>query len=196
MTQRGLIDAARFAACRGLSAQTPLFRRELAVLPDERFVHLSPDIPTEGSWRIAPLLLRWASVPAHLDPVPNQVDCAESYRLLAADTGILGAGFSRLLPGTVIAQHFDRPLAGVLRFHLCLEGDAGAGMEIDGFRIPMRQGHGIVFDQSLPHSAWHHGREPRDCLIVDFVPTAEEVALLVRDRGGVTLGPTAGPSRT
>jgi len=192
---RGFLDFTAFATCRSLPAHSSLFHRELARLPDDLFVSYAEPHRFTGTWQICLLVLRWSTTPQLLDPTRTQDLCPESHRLLVGDRQILGAGFSRVLPGTRILRHAHLPQAGVLRFHLCLDGDAGAVFESDGQEVPLRAGHGFVFDHSLPHATRHDGPATRTCLIVDFQPSRAEAALLIRTRGGINLGPTAEPQR-
>lgn len=188
---RGLLDVGDFALGRLLQSRVALFQRELQRVPADRFVPLTEPPVSSGAWVVFPLVLRWATIPGPLDPEPGQALCPESHRILAADERVLGSGFSRLLPGTRIPTHEDRPRSGVLRFHLCLDGADDSLLEVDGEPVVMTAGRGIVFDHSLPHAARHDGPAARTALIVDFRPTQAEASQLRRQRGDVNLGPVS-----
>jgi ornithine lipid ester-linked acyl 2-hydroxylase len=191
MTGRGLLAAARFGTCRHLAERLELFRRELASLPAGHFVPYPDRALHDDGWSFCPLLLRWEQVPESLPVARNQLACPESSRLLAAMPNVLVASFSRMLPGTSIVLHADRPAEGVLRYHVCLGGGQGATMTVDGVTVALRDCRGFVFDHSLPHTAQHCGDRPRDALFVDFRVSDDEANALRRRRGGVNLGPTA-----
>jgi hypothetical protein len=59
---------------------------------------------------------------------------------------------SRLAPGTVIQTHCG-PSYAFLRYHLCLVSDGRASITVGDVRYEWAEGHHVVFDETLPHSA-------------------------------------------
>lgn len=185
------LDAHRFAVCRQLLADLGEFADELTRVPRDWFVPY-PDTELYGhGWSILLLLLRWSSPPEHFEIPRNRQRCPRSAALLERFDRIHAGGFSRLLPGARIAPHTDRPLAGILRLHVCLGGADAAFLELDGVPVQLCPWRAIVFDPSLPHAAQNRGTAARDALIVDFEVSPEEAAELRRDRGCVNAGATS-----
>ncbi len=146
-------------------------REELLRLPPGAF-ELSPDSLGE---RPAPYDERgwqWYALCGEEAPEAHRAACPLTVAACEALPGLVGAGFSRLLPGTHLEPHRGE-LEGVLRAHLALEvpgGDLGIrfGDEVRGWQ----EGELLVFDDSHEHEAWNRGDGARTVLLVTFRPAA------------------------
>lgn len=191
MTIAASIDPDLLPICPELSKAFATFERESAELRADVF---KPWIDTEayaGAWLVCPLIIQHGAVPPIYDVERNRDLCPESARLLARDSRILLASFSRLSPQCKIRTHIDYPKAGVLRIQLGIRGQAGAALVFDDGEVSLEPGELFVFDQSMPHSAYNNGSCPRDVLIVDYELSAIDTAAVVATRDAVNLGPTA-----
>jgi len=98
----------------------------------------------------------------------NRACCPETCRVLEKVPNMIQAFFSILDPGKSVPEH-EGPYLGYLRYHL-------------GVRVPTRnppklivnrqdyvwkEGEGVLFDDSWPHSVVNHSDEIRAVLIVD-----------------------------
>lgn len=82
---------------------------------------------------------------------------------------IINLMVSRLPPGTTLPLHRG-PFKGVLRYHMglyCPPGDIG--IKVHGQTYHWKQGKGVVFDDTLWHTAWNHGTEDRVVLFADVL---------------------------
>jgi len=71
---------------------------------------------------------------------------------LLREMGVDMALLSRLAPGTTLPRHTG-PSFCFMRYHLCLEGDGRASIEVDGNTYVWHPGEHVVFDETRPHSA-------------------------------------------
>jgi len=71
-------------------------------------------------------------------------------------------------PGTVLPRHFGVSRA-VHRYHYGISIPVGdVGLEIDGHIIKWKEGEGIVWDDTLPHSAWNRTDSVRIIIFADI----------------------------
>jgi beta-hydroxylase len=148
-------------------------RAELLRLPAGAF-QLAPDSLGE---RPAPYDERgwqWYALSGEGAPEAHRAACPGAVAACEAVPGLVGAGFSRLLPGTHLEPHRGE-LEGVLRCHLGLEvpgGDLGIrfGDEVRSWQ----EGELLVFDDTHEHEAWNRGDGARTVLLVTFRPTATD----------------------
>ena len=190
MSPSPFIDAALVPLSAALEAQHEVFLKELTLLQPRDFVPWHEKAAYSEGWMIFPLILRMQPVPSQFDLERSRRLCPHSCEILSRHDRILCAGFSRLLPGSRIFRHTDRPKPGVLRMHLGLETSASAPLSFDDETARARTGRIHHFDHSLPHTAENTGEKIRDVLLVDYETLPEEAARISRVRGGVNLGET------
>ena len=188
----GFVDQRFVPLCAQIAAAAPIFEDELAALRGSDFVPWFDTAVYAGTWQVFPLIAQLDPQPPGFDLARNQRLCPRSHAALAAHPRILLAGFSRLMPGTRVHPHSDHPGTDVLRFHLGLRSAGHTQLVFDGVPSESRRGSTVLFDHSMIHSSHNLGSEPRDLLLVDIRLTEKEVAAVVRARGAVHLGPSAG----
>ncbi|MBI5850329.1 MAG: aspartyl/asparaginyl beta-hydroxylase domain-containing protein [Planctomycetes bacterium] len=188
----GYVDPRLVPLCAEIAAHAPIFESELAALQSSDFVPWFDVAVYSGGWLVFPLVAQLDPQPPGFDLARNRLLCPRSHAVLAAHPRILLAGFSRLMPGTRVHPHSDHPGARVLRFHLGLRSAGGTRLVFDGVPRESRRGSTVLFDHSMIHSSHNLGAEPRDLLLVDIRLTDDEVTAVVRARGAVHLGSTAG----
>ncbi|MGE5624178.1 MAG: aspartyl/asparaginyl beta-hydroxylase domain-containing protein [Bacillota bacterium] len=100
----------------------------------------------------------------------NQALCPTLRRLLAEDRAVTSAAFSILEGGKHIPAHRG-PFRGVLRYHLPLviPADAPNRLRVDGESYVLREGRGILWDDTYEHEAWNDSRGPRAVLLLDVL---------------------------
>lgn len=116
----------------------------------------------EGEWRAGLLISRRKPATLLADRFPRTVDA------LAHVPGLWSALWSVFEPGTELPTHTG-PNAGMLRYHLGIDCGNGAALEIDGATTPYRDGHGILFDDTVPHAAWNRGETRRVTLFCELL---------------------------
>jgi beta-hydroxylase len=116
----------------------------------------------EGTWRAGLLLHRGQPVSPLADDFPGTVAALQRV------VGLHSALWSVLAPGTELPEHHG-PNAGVLRFHLGVECGDAAGLRVAGIDVPYRDGVGILFDDTAPHSAWNRGERDRVTLFCELL---------------------------
>lgn len=97
--------------------------------------------------------------------------CPETTRLIEQIPGMKTAFFSILLPHKQIPEHRG-PYKGVLRYHLALKVPAAAdrcGLRVGDQVRHWQEGQSLIFDDTVPHSAWNQTEEIRVVLFVDVV---------------------------
>ncbi len=191
MNKFGFVDPGLVPLCGRLAGAFDVFESELRGLEQGDFVRWFDVDVYDGEWFVYPIV-------AQLDPLPPGFDlaharrrCPRSSALLAAEPQILLAGFSRLMPGTRVRAHTDRPGSNVLRFHLGLSTNDECALGFDRETRSSERGRFVLFDHSMVHSSHNLGAVPRDLLLVDILLGEEEVAAVRAVRGAVHLGPTA-----
>lgn len=170
MTSRSAFhDPHRFPFVGPLEARFESIRDELLALGPEDFPE-SPDSLGERPGGFDERGWRWYALCGEGARQENRERCPGTVAACEVVPGLVGAGFSRFLPGTHLEPHHGE-LQGVLRCHLPLvvpEGDLGLrfGEEV---RV-WRPGECLVFDDGLVHDAWNRGAGPRDLLLLTFRP--------------------------
>jgi len=106
----------------------------------------------------------------------NCACCPETTKLVEGIPGMRTAGFSRLMPGTIIKLHWGWNL-GVLRCHLGLTLSDNCGIKVAGKTAAWKRGKCIVFDDTLEHEAWNKGTSERIVLLVDFKKDPAQTSL-------------------
>jgi ornithine lipid ester-linked acyl 2-hydroxylase len=100
----------------------------------------------------------------------NCARCPATTRALGRIPGMKTAFFSVLAPGKRIPEHRG-PYKGVLRYHLALRipSPAECGICVGGETRLWEEGSSLIFDDTLPHTAWNDSAARRVVLFVDFV---------------------------
>ncbi len=96
--------------------------------------------------------------------------CPATSRALERISGMKTAFFSILAPGKRIPEHRG-PYKGVLRYHLALRipSPAECGICVGGETRHWDEGKSLIFDDTLPHTAWNDSPARRVVLFVDFM---------------------------
>lgn len=87
---------------------------------------------------------------------------------LAEIPGLLSAIWSVLGPGAELPPHRGVN-AGALNLLVGVHCPPGSGHEIEGRPVSLDGGAVVLFDDTLPHSAWNRSDEPRVLLIGDVL---------------------------
>jgi hypothetical protein len=115
----------------------------------------------EGDWHAALLI-------AHGRPLSTYAaDFPTTIRALRSIPGLRAALWSHFAPGTELPAHTGAN-AGVLRFHLGVECGEHAALSIGDQVFPYRDGHAILFDDTVEHAAWNRGEAPRTTLFCEI----------------------------
>jgi beta-hydroxylase len=114
----------------------------------------------EGPWRAGLLVSRGRPCDPLADRFPATLNALRSI------PGLRSALWSQLDAGTELPEHTG-PNAGMLRYHLGVRCGVDAGLCVDGTVVPYRDGEGVLFDDTVPHSAWNRGTEPRVTLFCE-----------------------------
>ncbi len=102
----------------------------------------------------------------------NQARCPALSRLLHAHPEVKSAAFSILEAGKHIPAHRG-PFRGILRYHLPLvippdvEGRPSNRLRVDAGVHVLREGQGLLWDDTYEHEAWNDSRAPRAVLLLD-----------------------------
>jgi aspartate beta-hydroxylase/beta-hydroxylase len=101
-------------------------------------------------------------------PAANRARCPETCRAIARVPNMIEAFFSILEPGKSVPEH-EGPYLGYLRYHLGLRVPAKnpPKLVVNGQDYVWKEGEGVLFDDSWPHSVVNHSDEIRAVLIVD-----------------------------
>lgn len=118
-----------------------------------------------GGRRVEPLA---ASFPATMDAI-------------ASVPGLRSVLWSVLGPGTELPVH-SGPNAGILRYHLGVSCGDGAALDVDGVVVPYRNGEGVLFDDTVPHSAWNRGTRRRVTLFCELERPVASLRLRLSNR--------------
>lgn len=110
-------------------------------------------------------------------PAANRACCPETCRVLDRIPGLIQAFFSILDPGKSVPEH-EGPYLGYLRYHLGLRVPTRRPpkLVVNGRDYRWKEGEGVLFDDSWPHSVVNDSPETRAVLIIDvrrplpFVP--------------------------
>lgn len=123
-----------------------------------------------GGWLVAPLILNGNYINSRLKYFPTLL------QLFNENKGIITALFSIIKPGTWIIPHkgYEKYSEKILRFHLGLKVPSGdIGIKVNDIQKKWKEGHSIIFDDSLIHEAWNYSEEDRIVLIFDFIKDKE-----------------------
>jgi len=115
-----------------------------------------------GWWRAGPLISRRRPQPPFAAHFPATV------ATLQRVPGLLSALISVLGPGTELRTHVGDN-AGALNFLLAVDCPPGTGHRVEDRDLRLDPGDLVVFDDTLPHSAWNHGDRPRVLVIGDLL---------------------------
>lgn len=150
-----------------LAARTPEIRQEWQAFVDvdgrtpriEQVLDESQG--NDGDWRFGLLVVqgRTTAMGAHWFP--------RTIAALSEVDGLRAAMFSVLAPGTSLPEHHG-PNAGVLRYHLGIDCGAGASLEVNETTVAYRDGEGVLFDDTVPHSARNDGPSDRVTLFCEI----------------------------
>lgn len=101
-------------------------------------------------------------------PQGNRARFPETCRRLERVPNMIQAFFSILEPGKSVPEH-EGPYYGYLRYHLGIRVPANDPPKLTVNRqdYVWKEGEGVLFDDSWPHSVVNHSSEPRVVLIVD-----------------------------
>lgn len=119
---------------------------------------------TENHWKVFMLYLLGHK------PKNNRESCPETCRLLESIPNVIQAFFSILEPGKSIPEH-EGPYLGYLRYHLGIKVPAKnpPRLYVNSQEYIWREGEGVLFDDSWPHSVTNNCEELRAVLIVDIL---------------------------
>jgi aspartate beta-hydroxylase len=101
-------------------------------------------------------------------PAHNRALCPQTCRALEQVPNLIEAFFSILEPGKSIPQH-EGPYLGYLRYHLGVRvpKQNPPKLIVNAQDYVWKEGEGVLFDDSWPHSVVNNASEPRAVLIVD-----------------------------
>lgn len=114
-----------------------------------------------GSWRAALLVAKGRPAGPFVESFPGTIAALESI------PGLRSALFSYMEPGCELPEHVG-PNAGVLRYHLGVVCPPGSALDIDGTIVEYRERHSILFDDTVPHSAWNRSDSMRVTLFCEL----------------------------
>jgi aspartate beta-hydroxylase len=102
-------------------------------------------------------------------PTHNRAQCPETCAALASVPNLIQAFFSILEPGKSVPEH-EGPYLGYLRYHLGLRVPAQKPPKliVNSQDYAWKEGEGVLFDDSWPHSVVNDAAELRAVLIVDI----------------------------
>lgn len=117
----------------------------------------------------------------------NQARCPGLSRLLQAHPEVTSAAFSILEGGKHIPAHRG-PFRGILRYHLPLiiPADGNNRLRVDGQSHVLREGQGLLWDDTYEHEAWNDSAAPRAVLLLDVFRPELPPALRLLTRAIVT----------
>lgn len=101
-------------------------------------------------------------------PAQNRACCPQTCRALEKVPNMIQAFFSILEPGKSVPEH-EGPYLGYLRYHLGVRVPARnpPKLVVNGQDYVWKEGEGVLFDDSWPHSVVNSSDELRAVLIVD-----------------------------
>ena len=170
--RRAFFDPRKFPWTSALEAEWRLIGRELDSLLARReaipnFQDISEDqrVLTQGAdWKTFFFYAYGHRIDA------NCARCPDTARALARIPGMTTAFFSILAPGKRIPEHRG-PYKGVLRYHLGLRVPFPdlCGITVGSETAGWAEGKSLIFDDTLPHSAWNLSSTDRAILFVDVM---------------------------
>ncbi len=170
-----LISPNHFPLCKFLESHVATFKREMDALPEDAWLPWPQPTSFVGGWQVFPIFL--SSFPDNLnaDFRKCQELCRESAELLFPRQQIVGAAFSRVHPGTHIFPHTDHVIEGVIRVHVGIHVPKGSRLRAGQEVAEWKEDGCLVFDGAhMEHEVGNEGTSPRDVLLIDFAPNAEE----------------------
>lgn len=155
-----------------MEAAHPVIRGEW-----DRFVEAGGTLPhledliaehqgNEGAWRAGLLVSKGRPATRLAERFPLTVAA------LAQIPGLWSALWSVFEPGTELPEHTG-PNAGMLRYHLGVDCGADSALALGGTVIAYRDGSGVLFDDTAPHSAWNRGPTSRVTLFCEVIRPAD-----------------------
>jgi len=165
-----------FPAHDALAAQTPALRDEaLRLLSANQTIPRFHEITTTQTrisasdgknWRMFVVKSYGHLIRANAEQTPVLA------AFLAQHPDVTSAMISYLDPGKHIPRHRG-PFRGILRYHLCVfapDGGTASGpwLEVDGQRIPYREGQGLLWDDTFPHEVLNPSDHPRIAILLDI----------------------------
>lgn len=99
---------------------------------------------------------------------PNRARCPQTCRAIARVPNVVQAFFSILDPGKSVPEH-EGPYLGYLRYHLGVHVPRNnpPKITVNGRDYVWKEGEGVLFDDSWPHSVVNNSDDLRAVLIVD-----------------------------
>ena len=154
---------------RGIRSECLALMAEMDAIPEfHDLMAEQADLSLHGGryWRLYVLRAYGA------DHRANQARCPTLNRLLQADRSVTSAAFSILEGGKHIPAHRG-PFRGILRYHLPLvippesAGRPSNRLRVDGEHHALREGEGLLWDDTYEHEAWNDSASPRAVLLLD-----------------------------
>ena len=99
--------------------------------------------------------------------IENCLFCPETTILVEKVPGMVSAGYSRMGAGCHIRPHTGYT-RDVLRLHLGLHVPHNCGLRVGSETRHWKEGHCLVFDDTLEHEAWNHSDVDRIVLLIDI----------------------------
>ena len=155
------LDAGAFSFVAGLEARWRELRAECEALPADAY---EPWVQREmygHGWSVYGLVAFGHPIAAAL------AACPRTAAALAGVPYLTTAGFSRLAPGVHIQPHVGW-VKTVYRAHLGLRVPRECALRVGDEIRPWREGHAMIFDDTVEHEAWNRSGEPRTVLLFDF----------------------------
>lgn len=122
---------------------------------------LGEDQGNLGPWRVGVLRVGGDVTTLGRESFPATVAA------LGVVPGLQAALWSVLEPGTELTEH-SGPNGGVLRYHLGIDCPTDAALRVGDVTVPFRNGEGILFDDTAPHSAWNRSAATRVTLFCEI----------------------------
>lgn len=125
-----------------------------------------------SNWQVCPIWFKF-------EPWPQKEHLESNEVIRKLQIKPLQAGFSKLLPNTVLPWHEDhdesivhRYDTTIVKYHLTLTSpkNGESGLELKGkeSRI-LREGDLNIFDESMTHRAWNKGDQERGVLLISYL---------------------------
>jgi aspartyl/asparaginyl beta-hydroxylase (cupin superfamily) len=156
------LDVRTFPFIEALEARWRDIRDEALSLPADSFEPwVQRDMYGEG-WSVYGLVAFGERIEAAL------ARCPITAAAVGVVPGLTTAGFSRLAPGAHIRPHVGW-VKTVFRAHLGLVVPEACELRVGSETRPWREGHAVVFDDTVEHEAWNRSSRTRTVLLFDFV---------------------------
>ena len=170
------IDKAEYPFTKILEEAYPVIKREMQSLPLSHFKEWYEKDMYTNLWLVYGLIAMGKKLKS------NCTACPETVKILEQVPDLITAGFSCLLPGTVIKPH-EGFTKMVLRCHLGLSvpQPEACVLKVNSVEGHWHEGRCLIFDDTITHEAWNKGDKPRVVLLIDFkdrkkiLPVAEKI---------------------